>query len=55
MVHGHFDIGSPPDVPWLLAQAWPDAELHLVRTGHAGGAEMMEALIGATDRFAASR
>ncbi len=55
MVHGHFDIGSPPDVPWLLAQAWHDAELHLVRTGHVGGNEMMEPLIRATDGFAARR
>jgi proline iminopeptidase len=55
MVHGRFDIGSPPDVPWLLAQAWPRADLHLVRTGHVGGNEMMEPLIRATDRFAAHR
>jgi proline iminopeptidase len=55
MVHGHFDIGSPPDVPWLLAQAWHDAQLHLVRTGHVGGNEMMEPLIRATDGFAARR
>jgi proline iminopeptidase len=53
LVHGRFDLGGPPDVPWLLARAWPDAELHLVRTGHVGGGEMMEALIAATDRFAA--
>ena len=55
LVHGRFDIGGPPDVPWLLAQAWPGAELHLVRTGHVGGNEMMEPLIQATDRFAARR
>jgi proline iminopeptidase len=55
LVHGRFDLGGPPDVPWLLARAWPDAELHLVRTGHVGGGEMMEALIAATDRFAARR
>jgi proline iminopeptidase len=55
MVHGRFDLGGPPDVPWLLAQAWPDAELHLVRTGHVGGNEMLEPLIAATDRFAARR
>ena len=53
LVHGRFDIGGPPDVPWLLAQAWPDAELHLVRTGHHGGDEMTEHLVAATDRFAA--
>ncbi len=55
VIHGRFDIGSPPDVPWLLAQAWPRADLHLVRTGHVGGSEMMEPLIRATDRFATRR
>ncbi len=55
MVHGRFDLGGPPDVPWLLAQAWPDAELHLVRTGHVGGNEMLEPLIAATDHFAPHR
>jgi proline iminopeptidase len=50
-VHGRFDIGGPPDVPWLLAQTWPDAELHLVRTGHVGGDEMLRPVIAATDRF----
>jgi proline iminopeptidase len=55
LVHGRFDLGGPPDVPWQLAQAWPSAELHLVRTGHVGGDEMMEALLRATDRFAVRR
>ncbi len=55
LVHGRFDLGGPPDVPWLLAQAWPAAELHLVRTGHVGGDEMMEELLRATDRFAVRR
>lgn len=52
MIHGRFDLGGPPDVPWLLAQAWPDAELHLVRTGHTGGDEMTEHMMSALDRFA---
>jgi proline iminopeptidase len=55
MVHGRFDLGGPPDVPWLLAQAWPEAELRFVSTGHGGGDEMNEPLIGATDRSAARR
>ena len=55
MVHGRFDVGSPPDVPWVLAQAWRRAELHLVRTGHLGGSEMIDPLIRATGRFAARR
>lgn len=52
LVHGRFDLGGPPDVPWLLAEAWPEATLHLVRTGHVGGDEMTARLIEATDRFA---
>ena len=55
LVHGRFDLGGPPHVPWLLARAWPAAELHLVRTGQVGGVEMMEELLRATDRFAVQR
>jgi proline iminopeptidase len=55
LVHGRFDLGGPPDVPWLVARAWPGAELHLVRTGHVGGNEMLQPLIAATDRFARRR
>ena len=52
LVHGRFDLGSPPIVPWELARAWPGAELGLVPTGHAGGGEMTSAAVDATDRFA---
>lgn len=52
MIHGRFDLGGPPDVPWLLAQAWPAAELHLVGTGHTGGAEMTRQMLAALTRFA---
>jgi len=52
LIHGKMDIGGPPDVPWHLAAAWPDAELQLVRAGHSG-AEMSARIIAATDRFAA--
>ena len=51
LVHGRFDLGGPPDVPWLLARAWPKAQLYLVRTGHLGGFEMLEPLLAATDRW----
>jgi proline iminopeptidase len=52
LIHGRFDIGGPPDVPWLLARAWPDAELHLVKTGHSGGAEMDQRHLAALAPFA---
>jgi proline iminopeptidase len=53
LVHGRMDLGGPADAAWQLAQAWPDAELHFVGTGHGGGEEMTARLIEATTRFAA--
>ncbi len=52
LVHGRFDLGGPADTAWQLAQGWPDAELRLVDTGHAGGDEMTACVVEATNRFA---
>ncbi len=52
LIHGQFDLGGPPDVAWLLARAWPDAELHIVDSGHTGGDAMTEVMLGALHRFA---
>lgn len=53
LIHGQLDIGGPVDVPWLLAQAWPDAELHVVReAGHQGNARVMQHILEAAVRFA---
>ena len=54
LIHGRLDLGGPADTPWQLAQAWPEAELHFVGTGHQGGAEMTDRIIEATNRFARS-
>ena len=51
LIHGSLDLGGPPDVPWLLARAWPGAELHLVGGGHLGGDEMTERMLTALERF----
>lgn len=51
LVHGRLDLGGPADVPWLLARAWPDAELLFVGTGHGGGDEMTQRYLEATARF----
>jgi proline iminopeptidase len=56
LVHGRLDISGPPDIAWHLAQAWPDAELHLIDdaghgTGHPG---MIETVLASLDRFARS-
>jgi proline iminopeptidase len=52
LIHGLLDIGGPPDVPWLLHQAWPGSRLHLVRTGHRGGDEMTKYILQALNHFA---
>jgi proline iminopeptidase len=51
LIHGRFDIGGPADVAWLLARAWPDAQLYLVGTGHQGGDEMTARMLDALERF----
>jgi proline iminopeptidase len=51
MIHGRFDLGSPADVPWLLARAWPDATPHLVGTGHTGGDDMTDLMMTALEEF----
>jgi proline iminopeptidase len=51
LIHGSFDLGGPVDTAWQLAQAWPDAELQVVATGHAGGSEMTDRIVAATSRF----
>lgn len=54
MIHGQLDLGGPVDVPWLLAQAWPEAELHVVReAGHQSDPRSMQLMLAAADRFAA--
>ncbi|MBW0010453.1 MAG: prolyl aminopeptidase [Pseudonocardiales bacterium] len=52
LVHGRLDLSGPSLTAWQLAQAWPDAHLHLVGTGHTGGGDMTTRVIQATDRFA---
>jgi proline iminopeptidase len=53
MLHGRLDIGSPADVPWLLARAWPNAELHIIaESGHQGSARTTNLMLEAGRRFA---
>ncbi|MFI9815038.1 prolyl aminopeptidase [Saccharothrix variisporea] len=52
LVQGELDLGNLVGTPWLLAHAWPDAELVLIRdTAHGGSASMAAARVAATDRF----
>jgi proline iminopeptidase len=54
IVQGQLDFTNLTGAPWLLAHAWPDAELVLVDEGahETGTPGMANALRAATDRFA---
>jgi proline iminopeptidase len=52
IVQGELDLGNLVGTPWLLAQAWPDADLRLIpRTAHGGSDAMTAARLAATDAF----
>jgi proline iminopeptidase len=36
LIHGRYDISSPPDTAWQLHRAWPSSQLVLLDTGHGG-------------------
>jgi proline iminopeptidase len=56
LVHGRTDLGGSPKLAWELAQAWPEAELHLIDgAGHGSGPGLAETLRAALDGFADRR
>jgi proline iminopeptidase len=57
LIHGRLDVSGPVEFAWLLARAWPGAELVLVDdAGHgAGFPSTMDAILAATNRFAGHR
>ena len=53
IVHGRYDIICPVKSAWDLANAWPEAEFHVVLAGHsAADPAIVDRLVQATDRFA---
>ena len=55
IVHGRYDVVCPVQSAWELHRAWPKGELRIsAASGHSGfEAENIDALVAATDRFAA--
>jgi proline iminopeptidase len=53
LVHGRYDVSGPLDLAWRLHQAWPASELVVVGDAGHGGGSMSDAVVAATDRFAA--
>lgn len=56
LIQGRLDVQAPLVTAWELSQAWPAADLVIVGgAGHStSDAGMAEAIVAATDRFAAS-
>jgi len=53
IVQGRYDIICPPRSAWDLSQAWPEARLEMVLSGHsATEPATIDALVRATDAFA---
>ncbi|WJK38935.1 prolyl aminopeptidase [Solwaraspora sp. WMMA2056] len=53
LVHGRADVSGPAITPWEIAQAWPDARLHVIGdAGHTGTATMRRVLADAADTMA---
>ncbi|MFG1959639.1 prolyl aminopeptidase [Nonomuraea sp. NPDC049028] len=53
LLHGRFDLGSPLETAWDLAQRWPDARLVVVDdSGHTGSGTMRKQVMAALDAFA---
>ncbi|KAA1461396.1 alpha/beta fold hydrolase, partial [Escherichia coli] len=55
IIHGRYDMACRVQNAWDLAQAWPEAELHIIEgAGHSFDEPgILHQLISATDRFAA--
>ncbi|GAB2739707.1 prolyl aminopeptidase [Kitasatospora kifunensis] len=53
IIHGRVDTGNPVDMPWALAQGWPEADLRIMPgVGHTGHPPTLENILAATERFA---
>jgi proline iminopeptidase len=57
IIQGRYDVATPAVTAWDLHRAWPEADLRMVLTGHAGTLgepAILEALVNATDGYAAT-
>lgn len=51
LIHGRWDLSSPPDTAWALHRAWPGSQLQLLEDAGHGGVGFPEAMVAALDRF----
>lgn len=53
LIHGRYDVSSAMEVPWQLAQRWSTSELQILSDAGHGGDGLLEAIVGALNRFGA--
>lgn len=54
LIHGRYDVSSPLETAWHLAQHWTTSELHILDdAGHGGGDTLLPLIGGALRHFAA--
>lgn len=53
LIHGRFDVSSPLETPWRLAQQWETSRLHVMDdAGHGGGDQLLGLVSDALARLA---
>jgi proline iminopeptidase len=56
LIHGRYDVSSPLETAWQLAQRWTSSELQVLDyAGHGGGDTFLAAVVGALNRLAYTR
>lgn len=51
LIHGAYDISSPPDTAWELHERWPTSRLNIVSDAGHGGGSMPDYIVAALDGF----
>ncbi len=54
LIHGRYDVSSPLEIPWRIAQRWTTSRLHVLEDiGHGGGDTLAAAIVEALTEFVA--
>jgi proline iminopeptidase len=52
LIHGRYDVSSPLETAWRLAQRWTTSRLHTVDdAGHGGGHNFADLVADAVSQF----
>lgn len=51
LIHGAYDVSSPPETAWALHERWPSSRLQMVADAGHGGGSMSEQIVSALNEF----